>query len=185
MKRLLKNIFSVIVLVVCALTIYEILKLDVLPNKYLIPLLVGEGVLFLLGLLLYNLKNKFLIVLGILLYLISIAGNIFGYYYLSKTNQYIEKTFAVETYKVTTHYYLITGSSNPINELSELDSSQGIQYNKNSISIDLAMKKLGNYDYHELGYGSYTFYTFTTVSKENGYFLLPKDEFDFLNNLCH
>ena len=180
MKRLLKNIFSVIVLVVCALTIYEILKLDVLPNKYLIPLLVGEGVLFLLGLLLYNLKNKFLIFLGILLYLISIAGNIFGYYYLSKTNQYIEKTFAVETYKVTTHYYLITGSSNPINELSELDSSQGIQYNKNSISINLAMEKLGKFDYHELGYGSYTFYTFTTVSKENGYFLLPKDEFDFL-----
>lgn len=179
-KKIIKNIFSVIVLAITVLTVIEILKLDVLPNKYLIPLLVGEGVLFLLGFLLYNLKHKFFIVLGILLYLISIAGNVFGYYYLSKTNNYIEENFAIETYKVTTHYYLISGSTNPKNELSELDENTGIQYSKNSIAVDLAMEKLGKYDYHELGYGSYTFYTFTTVSKENGYFLLPKDEFEFL-----
>ena len=141
MKKILKNIFSVIVLVITILTIVEVLKLNVLPNKYLIPFLVGEVVLFLLGLLLYNLKHKFLIFLGILLYIVSIAGNIFGYYYLNKTNRYIEDNFSVETYKVNTHYYVITGNINPVNDVSELDSEQSIQYNKNSISVNSAMKE--------------------------------------------
>ena len=168
-KKLLKNIFSLIVLFCIILTIVEILKLDVLPSKYL--------TLVLLGLLLYNLKNKFLMVLGIILFLISIAGNIFGYYYLNKTNKYIDKSFAVETYKVTTHYYLVTGSSNTISDYKELDSNTSILYNKNSNAIETAMKELGNYKYSEIGYGNYTF---QNISKNNGYFLIPSEEFDFL-----
>ena len=180
MKRLLKNILSLIVLIVTILTIVQIFKLNVLPNKYLTILLIGEAVLFLLGLLLYNLKNKFLMVLGIILFIISIIGNIAGYYYLSKINKYIDKNFKVETYKVTTHYYLITSSNNPINSIDEFDKSKTIRYNNNSIAIKAALKKMSGYNLKEIEYGDYTFYTYKNIATYNGYCILPEDEYKFI-----
>ena len=179
-KRILKNIFTILILIFTLLAVFEILKLNILPNKYLTVFLVGEAVLFLLGFLLYNLRKKFFVVLGILLYLISIVGNIFGYYYLKQTNQYIDKTFAKETYTVKTHYYLITGSTNTITDKSELEKTTIIQYNKDSEGITPAMEQLGDFQYQALGYGDYTFYAFVSVEQDNGYFLLPSVEFDFL-----
>ena len=35
-KKLLKNILSLVVLIIVLFTTYEILKLNILPNKYLI-----------------------------------------------------------------------------------------------------------------------------------------------------
>ena len=90
-KKLLKNILSLVVLIIVLFTTYEILKLNILPNKYLIPIIIGEIILYALGLLLYNLKKKVFVLIGIILYLISIIGNIFVYYYLNKTNKYISK----------------------------------------------------------------------------------------------
>ena len=97
-KKLIKNILSIIVLIIVLFTTYEILKLNILPTKYLIPILVTEIVLYLLGLILYNLKKKALIIIGIIIYIISIIGNIFGYYYLSKTNKYISKNLEYKTF---------------------------------------------------------------------------------------
>ena len=99
-KRLIKNILSLIVLIVILFTTYEIFKLNVLPNKYLILFIVGETILYLLGLLFYNLKKKALIVIGIILFIISITGNAFGYYFLNKTNTYISVDIASEENEV-------------------------------------------------------------------------------------
>ncbi len=179
MKKLLKNIFSVIVLVVSILTVLEILKLNILPNKYLTILIVGESVLFLLGLLLYNLKNKFLIFLGILLFLISIIGNIVGYYYLSKMNKYIDNNFAVETYKVTTHYYIVASSNDSINNMDELNNSSKMQYYKYSRSIKKALKILGNnkYNYVPVDKG---FEALLDVKNNHSYFLIPNGSYNYL-----
>ena len=141
-KKLLMNIFSIIVLAAILLTIFEVLKLNILPNKYLTPLLIGEVALFLLGFLLYNLKKKFFIILGIILYLISIAGNIFGYYYLKQTNQYIEHNFAVETYKVTTHYCIVASVDDSVSSKDELTDQSIIEYYKYSRSIEKALAQL-------------------------------------------
>ena len=80
-KKLLKNILSLVVLIIVLFTTYEILKLNILPNKYLMPIIIGEIILYVLGLLLYNLKKKVFVLIGIILYIISIIGNIFLYYY--------------------------------------------------------------------------------------------------------
>lgn len=48
---------SLIVLIVILFTTYEIFKLNVLPNKYLILFIVGETILYLLGLLFTILKE--------------------------------------------------------------------------------------------------------------------------------
>lgn len=179
-KVLLKNIFSIIVFIIMILTIIMVLRINIVPMRYLRIFIIGEAVLYILALILYNLKHKFFIVLGILLFLISVVGNVFGYYYLNKTNHYIENNFAIDTYKVKTHYYLITGNTNPINGVDELSKNQGISYNSSSMSVELAMKKLGEFQYHAIEYGGYTYYTFENVSKNNTYFLLPSDEYTFL-----
>ena len=117
MKKALKNIFSLIVLIIMILVIIEVLKLEILPNKYLYLFIGGELFLFILGCILYNLKRKILIILGVILYLISIFGNIFGYYYLSKTNNYINTSLNKKYYTINTTYYIITSVNNSINNI--------------------------------------------------------------------
>ena len=176
MKRLLKNIFSLVVLTIMILAFIEIFKLDVLPNKYLYLFIGLELLLFIIGFILYNLKKKVFIVLGVLLYLISIFGNIFGYYYLSKTNKYIYTTLKKEYYTVKTTYYVVTSKNNSINQISDLDSNTNITYYKYSKSIDNALKTLGDYKYN----GTDTaVWVMENMVNDNSYFLISKANYDY------
>ena len=176
MKRLLKNIFSLIVLIIIVLTVIEVLKLDILPNKYLYLFIGLEVVLFIIGLLLYNSKKKVLLILGIILYLISIFGNIFGYYYLSKTNRYIHTSFKKEYYTINTTYYLVAVKSDSVNELKDLNKDSTIYYYKYSKSIDEALKKLGKYNYKDT---DTAVGALTDISNNGGYFLVAKANYDY------
>ena len=88
-KNLLKNIFSLIVLIIVVLACIELFILDILPTKYLILFLGLEILVFAIGLILYNRKSKILLVLGIIVYLFSLFGNFVGYYSLTKVNKHI------------------------------------------------------------------------------------------------
>ena len=177
MKKILKNILTIIVLIIMILTMIEILNINIIPNKYFIILIGGEVLLFLLGCLLYNLKHKFWIILGVLLYIISIGGNIFGYYYLSQMNQYIDHNFAVETYKVTTHYYLIAAYNDPISTKDELTSSSIIKYYKYSRSIEKTLAQLGKYTYTGVDNGVEAL---VDVKNNLSYFLIPNGSYNYL-----
>ena len=87
MKLFLKNIFSIITGIIIVLTIYQVLKLDILPNKYLFLFLGIETLFFILSCFLYNRKKLLWIIIGAIFYLLIIIGNIAGYYYLSKINK--------------------------------------------------------------------------------------------------
>ena len=176
MKRLIKNIFSLIVLIIIVLTVIEVLKLDILPNKYLYLFIGLEVVLFIIGLLLYNSKKKVLLILGIILYLISIFGNIFGYYYLSKTNKYIHTSFKKEYYTINTTYYLLAYNNDSVNELKDLNKDSTVFYYKYSKSIEKALKKLGKYNYKDTDNAAGTFYD---VAGTGGYFLIAKANYDY------
>ena len=178
MKRLLRNVFSLVVLTIMILAIIEVFKLDVLPNKYLYLFIGGEIVLFILGCILYNLKNKLLIVLGIILYLISILGNIFGYYYLSKTNKYIHTSLKKEYYTEKTTYYLITSKNNSVNKIDDLNKDTTITYYKYSKSIDKALKILGDYKYKDTDTASWI--TSEIKNNNDGYLLLAKANYEYL-----
>ena len=127
-KKLIKNILSIIVLIIVLFTTYEILKLNILPTKYLIPILITEIFLYLLGFVLYNLKKKALIIIGIIIYIISTIGNIFGYYYLSKTNKYISDNLEYKTYKITTKYYVLASKNDNIDNIKNIDKEKKIEY---------------------------------------------------------
>ena len=138
MKRFIKNIFSIIVLIIITFLVWEVLKLDVLPNKYLYLLLGGEALLFIIGLILYNLKNRVLVVLGILILLITVSANALGYYYLTKINHYVSTSFKREYYSTYVTYYLVAGKNNPIENEKGLTKDSVILYYMYGRNIDQA-----------------------------------------------
>lgn len=176
-KKLLKNTLSLVVLIIVLFTTYEILKLNILPNKYLIPIIIGEIILYVLGLLLYNLKKKVFVLIGIILYLISIIGNIFGYYYLNKTNKYISKNLEYKTYKVTTKYYVLANKNDSTNDIKAINKEKKVEYYKYSRSINKALKSLGDYNYEASDTASKSM---EYVNNENGYFLIARANYDYL-----
>lgn len=149
MKKILQNIVSLIVLIIIVLAIKTVIDLNILPNKYLIAFISIDTILYLLALFLYNRKKILPIIFGIILFLVIVIGNIFVYYYVGKTNEYIDGNFAITTYKVKTKYYLLTSINNPIETKEEISNDTNITYYKYSRAIDLALKELGNYTYNE------------------------------------
>lgn len=177
MKRLMKNILSLFVLVIIGLAVYEILKLDVVPDKYLILFLMLEGCLFLLGLILYSIKKKFIMVLGIIIYILLIGGNIFGYYYLSKVNNYISQNLKNDTYTITTKYYLAAYKDNTVNTLEEISNDSVVYYYKYSRSIEKAKKDIGTYKYES---SDSIFESLKNVKDYGRYLLIGKADYDYL-----
>lgn len=176
-KKLIKNILSIIVLIIVLFTTYEILKLNILPTKYLIPILITEIFLYLLGFVLYNLKKKALIIIGIIIYIISTIGNIFGYYYLSKTNKYISDNLEYKTYKITTKYYVLASKNDNIDNIKNIDKEKKIEYYKYSRSINKALNSLGNYNFEASDTASKSM---EYVNNENGYFVIASANYDYL-----
>ena len=177
MKLFLKNIFSIITGIIIVLTIYQVLKLDILPNKYLFLFLGIETLFFILSCFLYNRKKLLWIIIGVIFYLLIIIGNIAGYYYLSKINKYIDNSFTQETYKTEIPYYLLTSINNPINTTKELDNNSQIEYYKYSRSIELAMKKLGNYKYSGI---DTVIESLKEIQNNNRYLLIGKADYNYL-----
>ena len=175
-SKLLRNIFSLIVLAVVILAIVEVLKLGILPDKYLYLFLGGEGLLFLLGFFLYNRRNKVLMVFGIIFYLISIFGNIFGYYYLSKINNYVDTSFKKEYFTIKTTYYVVASKNDTIESTNELSKDSNILYYKYSKSIDKALKSLGKYNYTET---DSVLRDMIQITTDNKYLLISKANYDY------
>ena len=176
-KIFIKNIFSFIVFIILVFAIYSIIRLDILPTKYLILLLVVDIVIFLIGFLLYNLKKKVAIIFGIIFLIISVLVNSAFYYYFSKTIKYIDFNFDIKTYDVKTEYYLVTSKNNSINELKELSSDTNIDYYKYSRGVELAIKKLGKYNYKDT---DEVHNVLERIVSDNSYFLLSKSDFEFV-----
>ena len=177
MKKIIKNIPTFIILVITIAVSFVVIDLNVLPIKYLLLFLGAELFLLILCAFLYNLKKKMFLIIGIILMIISCIGNIFLFYYLNQTNEYINKNFAMPSYELKTDFYLLTGSINEKNKLEELDQNQEIDYYKYSRSISLAQKELGNYQYVGVDQG----YECLVQTKNNyKYLLISKLDYDFV-----
>ena len=84
-KKILLNIISLIVLIVMIMLTLTILSLNVLPSKYLMLFIGAEIIFYLVAVVFYDLKHWVFITLGVLFYIISVSGNLFGYYYFVST----------------------------------------------------------------------------------------------------
>ena len=176
-QKLLKNILSLIVLIIISLVIYQVIKLDMLPTKYLTLFLLGEGILFLISFILFNIRKKVTIIIGIILYILIIIGNIFGYYYLNKTNEYIDDSFSKETYTIKTTYYLVASQKNPVNTREEIQKDAQIDYYKYSRAVEKAFKKIGNYEYHSV---DTVIESMKEIENTNNYLLISNADYNYI-----
>ena len=90
-----KYILPIITLLITLTTIIFVLKLNILPNKYLILFIFIEVILFLLSLINIS-KKKILKIIGIILSILLIIINILGINYINNTNKFIDKNFTGE-----------------------------------------------------------------------------------------
>jgi len=111
------------------------------------------------------------------LYLISIGGNLFGYYYLSRANKYIDDNFAKDTYTISTKYVLVGNANCGVNSLEEISKDATIHYYKYGRSVNNALKMLGEHNYKETDTG---FDALIDVRGNNNYFVVASASYDYL-----
>ena len=176
-RKFIKNILSLIVLIISLLAITQVLKLNVLPDKYLSIFLIGELALFLLAFILFNIRKKALIVIGLILYIFISIGNIVGHYYLNKVNGYLSSSFSQGSYKIETEYYLVAAKDNEVEDIDELSKKAKIDYYKYSRSIGIALKQLGEYNYHSV---DTVLESMKLLQNSNDFLLIDKANYDYL-----
>ena len=140
-----KYILPIITLIISIVTIILILKLNIVPDKYLIIIVLIEVLLLLIGTILNINKNKVLKIIGIIVLILNIIVNCIGLYYINHTNRFIKNNFKDEI-KYTSVYYLITNKSNNAT-IDDLDESTDILYYEYSKNVDKAKELLGDYNY--------------------------------------
>lgn len=146
-KWILKNILSLLVLILAIVNIYYIVELGVLPNKYLFLVIGVVLIIYLIGFFLYNRKHVVLIIFGVLFFIASVCSNAAILYYVYNTNSYMDTNFSFKTYKINTEYYLVAPYWSSVNSLPEIEKGHEILYYKYGKSINKAMGILGNYKY--------------------------------------
>ena len=137
-----KNILSLVCLILTAWFIVSLMSVNILPFRYI--LIISFLLLFLdiIGIVLINIsKKKVLKVIGIIVVLFSIVGNLVALYYLSSTQKFVSKSFMVSSKKIyqkNTYYILALASKNR----KKADISSEISTYTETVYLDKAMKKL-------------------------------------------
>ena len=90
-KRIIRNILSLLSVITFLMLLITMIKIDVISTKYLTIFIIIELIINLLGIVLNNLKKKVLVIIGIIILVITIILNVVGFYYLDKTNTFIDK----------------------------------------------------------------------------------------------
>lgn len=137
-KRIFKILLSILNLSLFILLLLNILKLDVIPNKYIILGVIIYALIYTLSILLMITKKIFIRILGYLVLIITSCVFTIGIYYTNKTIDFFNTSFNQirNTYKNT--YYII---STEYNELYDLIDKK-ISYYSLIPNIDKAFDKL-------------------------------------------
>ena len=173
-NRIIKNIPIIILFTIIILTLLSVISIGVLSNKYLIMFIGIELLIFLIGFILYNINKKIPMIIGIIILSLSIIFNIFAYYYISKTNNYLDKNFKVDYYQLITPYYLVGKSSNTKN-YENITNEEKIYYYKYSQSIN---KALDNFKNNNLIEEDEIYETLIKVDIEDSYFIISKADYE-------
>lgn len=138
-NRIIKLIISLIYIVCTIIFIFKVNSMNIIPNKYLLLGIVILVVLNIISILCLIVKNKWLKIITILIYLVLSIIYIFGIKYINKTNSFINKTFVnneIESVKIN---YLLVSK----NKYTEKDLYyEDIYYDKNDDHVDDAIIEL-------------------------------------------
>lgn len=119
MKNILKIVLSIVSLIISILSIVTITKLNMLPSKYYVIFIVVIAILNLIGLIIYT-NKKWLKVIGIIAYIISLIISLIFYYYGSETIDYLRHAFNNDTYELSEYgVYVLKSKDYELNEIKD------------------------------------------------------------------
>lgn len=182
MKKNKLNIISIIDIIINVLFITLILKLNILPTKYLIILVAVMLIINILGILFINLNKKLLKVLGSIICIFSILISLIGSYYLYYGVDFLEKSFENSKKTEISTFYIVTYKDNEINNKKEV--SGNILYYKDTTNIDKALNNFKKTNKITPISSDDLSPIFKKVSsKEEKYLLINKTTYEFIFNL--
>lgn len=134
-------IFSIINLIFTILLSYFMISLNIIPTKYLILII---GVLLgidLISIILIKNKKKAVRGIGYFISILMVLISSIGTYYISTTNNFLNKAFdnAVKTY--TNTYYIVALKNSELEEISDL-KDESVGYYEAIPNIEEALKEL-------------------------------------------
>ena len=177
-RKTIGLILFLLTVVIAAIAILNVKKLNILPDKYFYLLIGGEVLISLIvGLLLVKTKKIVLFIIGVVLAIIIGIGNTIIGNYVHKTNKFINKTFK-EYMTITTEYIVVTSSRNSIDSIDAIEANHNIYYYKYSRDVDLALKELNNFTYISNDSVSHVFREMET--NPDIYLLISKADYNYI-----
>lgn len=144
-SKVLSILFSVLLVISSFYLLYQVIRLNVLPSKFLFPLTIGVVVLdaiFIL-LLVYFSKNVVSKIICVVLTLLVCAASCFGGYYISKTKSALSNITNVAKHAKNTVSVIVKESSS-IKNKSQLNGVSVGSLRLNEQGSKKALKELSN-----------------------------------------
>lgn len=138
-NKIIKLIISLIYIVCTIVFIFKVNSMNIIPNKYILLGILILVVLNIIAILCLMVKNKWLKIITILIYLVLTFVYIFGIKYINKTNSFINKTFTnneIESVKI--NYLLVSKDKYTVKDLYYKD----VYYDEYDEYVDKAILEL-------------------------------------------
>ncbi len=142
-KRVIMNIIGLIGGIFSLILFLSILKLNLLPDKYLLLLGFILLIIVIVIFVLVNIKTKLTHFFGIFLTVLDVLMCSVGIYYISRTTAFLDQSFSKKV-TTTTTYYIVTKSGNSYQE----DDIEGDVYYYNNFDLKDVKKSLADFDIH-------------------------------------
>lgn len=178
-RKIINYIFLVIAIISFIVLQYFILKLDIIPKTYYLLFTCIEVFILLIAGVFSFLKKKVFYITSIVLSVLLIIVNSFGYYYIKHLDKFIDDGFTGDIISLST-YYLISSSNNEVTSIDDVTLDKTIYYYTHSMDNEKAREKLGNYIYEPVEKLS-DYLNNNTESKS--YLLIDKVNYNFYTEL--
>ncbi len=152
--KVVSRIFYFILVIVIGVTIYLAISIDILPNRYYLPIIVLFFLLLvLLGLFVFSAKKTWSNLVLTIIFILLIAGSGFVSYYLYKTNIFLSNLGKVEKEEVV--YYVLVKKDSEIKDVKELEDKTVGTYSFNANYYDDVYNKFkGVVNFKEKNYNN-------------------------------
>lgn len=144
-----KYIITIIGLLVSIYLFYKINKLDLLPNKYLILIIIILLFLNIISALCLFIKKKWTKVISVILYLLILLVTIFSNKYTTATEEFLEESFDNYHIETVTYHVMVTSGSSykTIDDINGLDINYYTFYNDSDKIKEELDKVIPSFDF--------------------------------------
>ena len=173
------NIINILNLIFITLFLVLLLKLNMIPKKYMMIITVSLTIYELLCILFTNLKFKVTKIIGIVLSSLSIIGCSVLSYYLYTGNTFLDKAFDNTKTENTITYYVVTYKDNTASNRNDIKDT--VYYVNNDSNIESAVNYLKKYTSSNITLASDVTTLFTMIAnKQASFALLSNSSYEIL-----